>query len=140
MKNKSRVCGLAACAALAFAVSGCVSLSYTEKHEIRYLEANGIDTEHGRGGFDAPNSIVAAAALNVLPGFGNFYLAFGRGNDPVQGVYGVLNLLFWPISIVWGAPQAGIDADTLNQREMLYFYHYEKPGKEEMLKSGLKFE
>jgi hypothetical protein len=33
MKNKSRVCGLAACAALAFAASGCVSLSYTEKNE-----------------------------------------------------------------------------------------------------------
>ena len=131
---------LFASVAIMTATTGCVSLSYTEKQELRYLEANGIDVDHGRGGFDAPNSVTAAGLLNVLPGFGNFYLMFGRGNDGVQGVYGVLNLLLWPISIVWGAPQAAIDAHTLNQRELLYFYHYEKSGRTEMQRSGLKFD
>lgn len=118
--------------AMAFAVAsaGCVSLSYVEKRELRELKAKGIDVDHGAGGFDAPNSIAAAGLLNVLPGFGNFYLAIGRGNDSVQGVYGIVNLLLWPYSIIWGAPQAAIDAHTLNQRELLYFYHYEMSAKD----------
>lgn len=127
-------------AVVAASAAGCVSLSHTEKQELRFLKANGIDVDHGRGGFDAPNSIATAGLLNVLPGFGNFYLMFGRGNDSIQGVYGILNLLLWPISIVWGAPQAAIDANTLNERELLYFYHYEKAGKSEMQRSGLRFE
>jgi hypothetical protein len=125
---------------LASTMVGCISLSYTEKNELKYLKSNGIDTAHARGGYDTPNSVWGAGLLNILPGFGNFYLAFGRGNDPVQGIYGVFNLLFWPISIVWAAPQGAIDAHTLNEREMLYFYHYEKAGKEEMQRSGLQFE
>ena len=115
---------------LAAASAGCVSLSYVEKRELRELKSKGIDVDHGAGGFDAPNSIAAAGLLNVLPGFGNFYLAFGRGNDSVQGVYGIINLLLWPFSVIWGAPQAAIDAHTLNQRELLYFYHYEMPEKD----------
>lgn len=112
---------------LTAASAGCVSLSYVEKRELRELKAKGIDIDHGAGGFDAPNSIAAAGLLNVLPGIGNFYLACGRGNDSVQGVYGIINLLLWPYSVIWGAPQAAIDAHTLNQRELLYFYHYEMP-------------
>ena len=123
---------------LALAMTGCVSLSYVEKNELQYLSANGIDIDHAPGGFDAPNSVVVAGVLNILPGIGNFYLAFGRGNDSVQGVYGILNFLFWPWSIVWGAPQAAVDANTLNQREMLYFYHYNRYGKEELQRRGLE--
>lgn len=115
---------------LAAASAGCVSLSYVEKRELRELKSKGMDVDHGAGGFDAPNSIAAAGLLNVLPGFGNFYLAFGRGNDSVQSVYGIINLLLWPTSIIWGAPQAAIDAHTLNQRELLYFYHYEMSDKD----------
>ena len=120
--------------------SGCLSLSYQEKREYRYLQANGIDIDHAPGGFEAPNSAAIAGGLNILPGFGNFYLAMGRGNDSPQAVYGVINLLFWPLSIVWGAPQAAIDANSLNQREMLYFYRYEPDGKKVMESRGLRFE
>ena len=123
---------------LALAMSGCVSLSYHERNEIQYLAANGIDVNHGSGGFEAPNSIVLAGVLNVLPGFGNFYLALGQGGDGIQGVYGVVNLLFWPLSIVWGAPQAAIDANSLNKREMLYFYRYNQYGIEELQRRGLE--
>lgn len=125
-------------AGFGLAVSGCVSLCYQERHDLEYLRANGIDVNHGRGGYEPPNSVVCAGALNLLPGFGNFYLAFGRGNDPVQGVFGFVNLLFWPISIVWAAPQAAVDAHTLNEREMLYFYRYDKCGKEELQRRNLE--
>jgi len=125
---------LAACA------TGCISLSYHEKRERRYLQANGIDIDHAPGGYEAPNSAAIAGALNLLPGIGNFYLAAGRGNDSAQAVYGVVNLLFWPASIIWSVPQAAIDANTLNQREMLYFYHYEQDGKKAMSERGLKLD
>lgn len=123
---------------LALAMTGCVSLSHVEKNEIQYLAANGIDVNHGSGGFEAPNSVVLAGVLNVLPGFGNFYLALGQGGEGIQGVYGVLNLLFWPLSVVWGIPQATIDANTLNKREMLDFYRYNQAGKEELQRRGLE--
>ncbi|WP_231877359.1 hypothetical protein, partial [Oleiphilus sp. HI0043] len=57
-----------------------------------------------------------AAALNILPGFGNVYLE-------QWGAF-IGNLLLWPVSVVWGAPQAYIDAKTLNKQETLYFYKH----------------
>jgi len=121
-------------------MSGCVSLSSMESREYRYLAARGVDVDHPAGEFDPPNSLLAAGALNILPGFGNFYLAVGRGGDASQAVFGFLNLLAWPIGIVWSVPEAAIDAHTLNKREMLYYYHYEPDGKKALEKLGLKFE
>jgi hypothetical protein len=83
---------------------------------------------------------LAAGLLNVLPGFGNFYLAVGHGNDSVQCVYGLANIWFWPISIVWAAPQGAIDAGTLNEREMLYYYRYNDYGKKALEERGLKLD
>ena len=135
---------LFACKAIAFGVvlglCGCVSLSQRERNEYQMLKRNDVSLAHPIGGFEAPNSVWGAGLLNILPGFGNFYLAVGDGSDPVQGAYGVVNLLFWPISIIWGAPQAAIDANTLNKRDMLYYYYYDKDGKKAMEDRGLKFE
>ena len=121
-------------------LNGCVSLSQREKNNYAMLKANDVTLAKPIGGFDPPNSVVAAGCLNILPGFGNFYLALGDGSDPVQGVYGIVNLLFWPISIVWSAPQAAIDANTLNKREMIYYYQYDKDGKRSMEERGIRFE
>ena len=125
---------------MALMMCRCVSLTYRERNEYNYLVRNDITLSHPVGYFEEPNSVWKAGLLNVRPGVGNFYLAFGDGSDPVQGVYGVINLLFWPFSIVWGAPQAAIDAHTLNKREMLYYYHYDKDGKAAIEDRGLKFE
>ena len=62
------------------------------------------------------------------------------GNDSVQCVYGLVNILFWPSSIVWAAPQGAIDAGTLNEREMLYYYRYNKYGKKALEERGLKLD
>lgn len=59
-------------------------------------------------------------------GFGNFYLASGNGADSSHWLYGLLNLLTWPLSILWGVPEAAIDANRINEREMIYYYRYEK--------------
>lgn len=80
------------------------------------------------GGWQQPASPLAAGLLNVLPGGGNFYLASGNAADSSHWVYGMVNLLFWPISILWGVPEATIDAGNINKREMLNFYKYGNGG------------
>jgi len=71
-----------------------------------------------------------AGALNVLPGFGNFYLGIGT-HESSQWLYGFLNLLFWPLSVVWGIPEAAIDANTINKKETIYYYKFDQQGKKE---------
>ena len=61
-----------------------------------------------------------------------------NGGDGNQYLYGFLNLLTWPISVVWGIPEAGIDANTINQRELIHFYKFEAAGKSALQKRGLE--
>ena len=69
----------------------------------------------GLGGFGGLFSLagykdpVLAGVLNILPGFGNFYLAYGTQQSGQWGI-GLFNLLLWPISPIWGIPEAAIDA------------------------------
>lgn len=126
--------------ASAMLMTGCASLTYQEKQNLAMLRENGITVDRPVGGFEEPNSRLAAGLLNVLPGIGNFYLGLGRGSEGVQCVYGLVNIWFWPISIVWAAPQGAIDAGTLNEREMLHYYRYNKYGKEALKKHGLTLE
>ena len=119
---------------------GCVSLTYQEKRNLVMLKTKGITVNKPAGDFEEPNSRLAAGLLNILPGFGNFYLAVGQGNDPVQCVYGLVNVFFWPFSVVWAAPQGAIDAGTLNGREMLYYYRYDQSGKQALKDLGIELE
>ena len=111
---------------LAFLVSGCTSLTYHERTELRKLKVQGITVETPRSAWEAPAKPWAAAALNLLPGGGNFYLASGNGGDGSHWLYGGLNLITWPLSVLWGVPEAAIDAGTINQRDLLYYYQYDK--------------
>ncbi|MDX9788912.1 MAG: hypothetical protein RBT11_19205 [Desulfobacterales bacterium] len=72
----------------------------------------------------------AAGVLNILPGFGNFYLASGT-DESSQWLYGFLNLLSWPVSVVWGIPEAAIDANTINKKETVNYYTFDIKGKQE---------
>ena len=83
----------------ALALCSCTSLSHLEQREYKSLEHQGISLKHPVGDYKPPNNAILAGALNILPGFGNFYLALGHGSDGVHAVYGLVNLLFWPISI-----------------------------------------
>jgi hypothetical protein len=81
-------------AALIALCSGCASgLSAPQKAEYARYEAKGQLIEEKSPG--------AGAALGLLPGGGSFY---GR-----EYGYGVLNLLLWPLSILWD-PVSGYDA------------------------------
>jgi hypothetical protein len=70
----------------ATALSGCATmLTSTQKREYQAYEAKGLAVEEKRPG--------AGAALGILPGGGSFYArAYG---------WGVVNLLLWPISVLW---------------------------------------
>lgn len=77
---------LLAAAALAVAISGCATPLHTgQKQELRGYQQKGLAIEEKNPG--------AAAALGILPGMGSFYTG-----HPVPGV---VNLLFWPLSILW---------------------------------------
>ncbi|MGN0866644.1 MAG: hypothetical protein ACI4SG_03070 [Oligosphaeraceae bacterium] len=125
---------------LVFSLTGCTTMSRADKMHYAQLKAQGITIDRPVGNYEKPNSAVAAGALNLLPGFGNFYLAVGNGSDSAQAVYGVLNLLFWPISVIWAVPQGAIDATTLNKQELIYYYRFDAAGKEEMKKINFTFE
>ena len=116
-------------------LAGCTTLTRQEQMQIRELQSQGVTVDRPVGGFEKPASGVAAGTLNLLPGFGNFYLGTGNGAESSHVLYGVVNLLFWPLSILWGVPEAAIDADNINKREMLYYYTYDEKGKQELKKA-----
>lgn len=115
-------------------LSGCTTLTRQEKSTIYELKQYGIRE---------PNETVAhpgvAGALNILPGFGNFYLGSGNGAETIHWLYGFLNLLTWPISIVWGIPEAAIDANTINEREMVNYYLFTPQGQYELQQLRTKY-
>ena len=111
---------------LAVTTSGCVSLSQGDEAKLRELRSVGISPEAVQ-----KKNPGTAGALNILPGIGNFYLASGT-NQGSQWTYGFLNLLTWPLSIVWGIPQAATDAATINKMETVYYYTYTNEGKLEL--------
>ena len=116
----------------AIAICGCTTLTRQETNQIRELQAQGVTVDRPVGNYEKPASGVAAGALNLLPGFGNFYLGTGTAAESSHILYGFVNLLFWPLSILWAVPEAAIDADNINKREMLYYYTYDEAGKQEL--------
>lgn len=104
--------------------SGCITLDRYEEKRIREIDRLGAS-------YESVKSPAGAAVLNVLPGFGNFYLAAGTRQSEQWGV-GIVNLLLWPWSVVWGIPQAGHDADIMNKKETVYYYTKTNDGKERL--------
>lgn len=129
---------IAVLSAFCLALSACTSLSHHEQNTIRSLNSYGISVDKPAGEWERPASPAGAGALNLLLGFGNFYLASGNGGDGGHYLYGFLNLLTWPISVVWGIPEAAIDTETINERELVYYYTFDESGKEALKAKGLK--
>ena len=94
--------------AAAMLLSACTSLTFQEKQEISRLKYQGINIDRGPNGWEKPNSPLMA----------------GNAGDSSQWIYAAGNLLLWPISILWGIPEAAIDANTINQRDMLDYLKY----------------
>lgn len=55
----------------------------------------------------------------------------GNGTDGTQTIYGVVNLLLWPISPIWGIPQVIIDAKIINERDLIFYYEHTEAGQKE---------
>lgn len=123
--------------ATALTLANCTSLTRQEQTELHLLKGQGVTIDKPVGSWEKPASAAGAGALNLLPGFGNFYLASGNAGDSSHYLYGFLNLLAWPISILWGVPEAAIDANKINEREMLYYYKFDNQGKKEAAKAGI---
>lgn len=109
-------------------MGGCVGMRPSDREGLREMESYGISKNE-----QAIKNPGLAGALNILPGFGNFYLASGT-DESSQWAIGFLNLLTWPISVVWGVPQAAIDASTINEKETFHFYKHSVQGQEEYAK------
>ncbi|MBD8121308.1 hypothetical protein IFT62_08795 [Pseudomonas lutea] len=81
-------------AALLALTAGCASgLNSVQESELAAYRANHLDVQEKSPGL--------AAGLGLLPGGGSFY---GRAYG-----WGVVNLLLWPVSILWD-PVSGYDA------------------------------
>ena len=119
-------------------LQGCSGLSIQEKQSYRSLQSQGITIDHPIGLWEKPASPVAAGFLNLLPGCGNFYLACGNAGDSEHFVLGFVNMLFWPFSAVWGIPEAVVDADNINKRDMIHFYTFDIGGEEALAERGLQ--
>jgi hypothetical protein len=101
---------------------GCVTMSEHQRDKLAEVKAAGLRVDR----IQAKN-VVLAGALNLLPGFGNYYLAIGSDETP-QWLFGTLNLLIWPYSVVWGVPEAAIDAYTMNKKATADYYEYNPSG------------
>jgi hypothetical protein len=108
------------------ALAACIPLRHSARVQLVELRDVGIGATE-----QAVTSPALAGALNILPGFGNFYLA-ASADEGGQWAVGFLNLLTWPWSVVWGIPQAAIDANTANKLATVDYYFHTKRGKAEM--------
>lgn len=82
----------------ALILSSCSSLSSSQKVELKEWQAQNLEIQEKSPG--------TAAALNILPGIGDFY----NGNVGL----GVLNLLTWPTSILWAPVGGASGAEEVN--------------------------
>lgn len=84
---------------LAAVCTGCASgLNSHQKAELNYYEARGLAVEE--------KNPATGAALGLLPGGGSFY---GR-----EYGLGIVNLLFWPLSILWDPISGHNAAQSIN--------------------------
>lgn len=91
-----------------FLIGGCTSgISNKQKMDLLTYESRGLAVEEKNPG--------AAAVLGILPGGGSFY---GR-----EYALGVVNLLFWPISICWDPVSGNRAALRINYIETMEKVH-----------------
>ncbi|HXH31881.1 MAG TPA: hypothetical protein VNJ01_13815 [Bacteriovoracaceae bacterium] len=80
------------------ASTGCTSLNSSQKRELSEWKGQDLKVEE--------KNEALAAGLNVLPGIGDFY----NGNVGL----GVVNLLFWPASVLWAPIGGATGAEEAN--------------------------
>jgi len=112
------------------ALSGCASIRPESKLKLQEAKEFGLSIDKVE--ISKPG---VAGGLNVLPGIGNIYLACTSDEKTVNWVLFPVNLITWPLSILWGIPQAAIDANTINKQATADYYTYDRNGKIEFEKA-----
>ncbi len=113
---------------LIFILNACTTITRYDKAQLNELKSYNINTDNPQiSNWDKPKNPLLAGGLNILPGFGNFYLS---SYDSSQSAYGIINFLTWPLSTIWSIPQAIIDANRINELDLLNHYRYDKQAKE----------
>ena len=109
--------------------ASCTHVGRYEQIELIELKhKHGISVENPQTElWEPPKSPVLAAVLNILPGVGNFYLC---NAESTHCAYGALNLLLWPLSVLWAIPDGAISANAINEKDLLHFYKYNNKGKD----------
>ncbi len=130
MRNRAALATLLLAACI---FSGCVHISKSDRMFLREIDALGLPEA------EPVKHPAVAGGLNLLPGFGNFYLAIGTEYQD-QWLYGFLNLLLWVPSVVWAVPEGVIDANSINKLETVYYYRIDPLGKKEYLRAKAKLE
>ena len=114
-------------------VVGCASVRSESKAKLQEAREYGLPTDKVEN-----VSSGAAGALNILPGFGNIYLECNQDEKTVNWVLFTVSLLTGPFSILWGVPQAAIDADSINKQAMVDYYMFDKNRNSEFEKAIVK--
>jgi hypothetical protein len=110
---------LSAVLTLIVMLSGCVSLTQSEKNAVYELQSYGVNT------LDVKIKNPAVAAwLCLLPMAGYWYLAYGSEEKYLWSVV--------PFTWFWSIPAAYSDAVTLNRKELVRFYQYKPTGQEQL--------
>jgi len=100
-------------------LSGCMSLTQSEKNAVYELKSYGVNT------LDEQIKIPAVAAwLCLLPVAGYWYLAYGSEEKQLWTI-------MWA-TWFWSIPAAYSDAVVLNKKELVRFYQYKPAGQEEL--------
>lgn len=107
-------------------LSACTSLSPNERFELLKLNEQGITVKNHDSSWEKSANPALAGCLNFMPGFGNLYLAGGEAAQEEHFTFAILNLFFWPVSIIWAVPEAYLDADIINKRDLIYHYSFRK--------------
>ena len=90
---------------MVFAISGCSTLNSKQKVEYDQMKQDSALIEE--------KNPTAGAMLGILPGFGAFYAR--------QPVVGVVDLLLWPVSVLWD-PIVGYEGSKKINYEMTTAY------------------
>jgi hypothetical protein len=97
-----RITAVAGTLSAVVTLSGCATaLTSTQKSELRGYEAKGLMVQE-----KTPST---GAVLGILPGGGSFY-----AQEPWLGV---VNLLMWPLSVLWDPFSGYQGSEAINYRE-----------------------
>lgn len=99
---------------LTLPLAACQSLSPLEEQQYENLIAQGAEPL-------TPKSPLAAALLNIGPGFGDLYNLRNWGPGNQWGAF-TLDFLLWYLSPIWAIPQAAVTANNINKRATLTYY------------------